>query len=193
MNKDLDFADNVNMAVKILKKGGVILYPTDTIWGLGCDATNTKAVKRIFNIKKREATKSMIVLVEDEQRLRNHVGTVPETIYDLISSIQKPLSVIFPDAHKLAANAIAADGSIAIRITSHPLCREIIKRLNKPIISTSANISGKEPPMTFQDIDTTIKESVDFIVPMKFESINEAKASTIIQLRDDGSFIILRD
>ena len=193
MNNELDFADNVNLAVKILKKGGVILYPTDTIWGLGCDATNTKAVKRIFNIKKREAAKSMIVLVEDEQRLRNHVGTVPETIYDLISSIQKPLSVIFPDAHKLAANAIASNGSIAIRITSHPFCREIIKRLNKPIISTSANISGKEPPMTFQDIDSTIKESVDFIVPMKFESINEAKASTIIQLRDDGSFIILRD
>ena len=193
MNKELDFAENVKMAVKILKKGGVILYPTDTIWGLGCDATNTKAVKRIFNIKKREASKSMIVLVEDEQRLRNHAGAVPETIYDLINSIQKPLSVIFPDAHKLAANAIAADGSIAIRITSHPFCREMIRLLNKPIISTSANISGIEPPMTFQDIDSSIKESVDFIVPMEFESINEAKASTIIQLRDDGTFKILRD
>lgn len=193
MNKELDFAENVKMAVKILKKGGVILYPTDTIWGLGCDATNTKAVKRIFNIKKREASKSMIVLVENEQRLRNHTGAVPETIYDLINSIQKPLSVIFPDAHKLAANAIASDGSIAIRITSHPFCREMIRLLNKPIISTSANISGIEPPMTFQDIDSTIKESVDFIVPMEFESINETKASTIIQLRDDGTFKILRD
>ncbi len=191
-NKDT-FAKDVKTAVEVLKKGGVILYPTDTIWGLGCDATNSKAIKRLYKIKERTSSKSMIVLVEDEIRLRNHVGYVPETMYDLLESLNKPLSVIYPRAKNLTKEAIAEDGSIAIRITSHPFCKAMIKLLNKPIISTSANISGAKAPNTFQEISNKLKEKVDYIIPTCYESINEIKASTLIQMNSDGTFNILRD
>lgn len=193
MTKEDTFAKDVKTAVEVLKKGGVILYPTDTIWGLGCDATNSKAIKRLYKIKERTSSKSMIVLVDDEIRLRNHVSCVPDTMYDLLESLNKPLSVIYPHAKNLTKEAIAEDGSIAIRITSHPFCKAMIKLLNKPIISTSANISGAKAPNTFQEISNKLKEKVDYIIPTCYESINEIKASTLIQMNRDGTFNILRD
>ncbi|HPE87038.1 MAG: L-threonylcarbamoyladenylate synthase [Bacteroidales bacterium] len=193
MSYEKTFADDIKKAVEILKKGGIILYPTETIWGIGCDATNAKAIRRIYKLKKRSGSKSMIILVEDELRLKHHVKKVPEIVSDLIQSIRKPLSVIYPEARNLANNAIAEDGSVAIRITSHPFCQALIKNLNKPIVSTSANFSGEPAPNTFQSIAPIIKESVDLIVPMLYESINEVKASTLIQVKNDGTFIILRD
>lgn len=193
MTKQDTFAKDVKKAVEILKKGGVILYPTDTIWGLGCDATNAKAIKKIYELKQRSASKSMIVLVEDEIRLRNHVGYVPETMYDLLESVNKPLSVIYPDAKNIAEEVIADNGSIAIRVTSHPFCQAMIKLLGGPIVSTSANISGAPNPTTYQDISQQIKEGVDYIIPTCHETINEVKASTLILLQTDGTFKILRD
>lgn len=193
MSHDDQFTADVKAAVEVLKKGGVILYPTDTIWGLGCDASNPKAIKKIYDIKKRALSKSMIVLVEDEIRLRNHVGYVPEIMYDLLESVKKPLSVIYPEAKNLAGNAIAGDGSIAIRITSHPFCKAMIRLLNKPLISTSANISGEENPDSYHDISLKIIDNADYVVPISYETINEVKASTIILLKNDGTFTILRD
>jgi len=193
MNQEDNFTKDVKKAVEVLQQGGIILYPTDTIWGIGCDATNAKAIKKIYDLKQRRASKSMIVLVEDEIRLRHHVGYVPETIYDLLESVKKPISVIYPDAKNLSKEVIAEDGSIAIRITSHPFCQAMIRLLDKPIVSTSANISGTISPIAFQSIDKSIKENVDLVIPVCHETINEVKASTIIQLKDDGSFKVLRD
>jgi len=178
--------------LEVLKKGGTILYPTDTIWGIGCDANNPKAVEKIYRIKKRMESKSLIILVEDEERLKRHTGAIPEIAWDLLHSVDTPLTIIYPQARNLAKNVIAEDGTIAIRIVKNEFCRQLIRRFGKPIVSTSANISGQAPPLMFKLISNEIKNEVDYVVTLYQDLLQEVKPSTIIKLRETGEFEIIR-
>lgn len=178
--------------VEVLKRGGTILYPTDTIWGIGCDATNPKAVEKIYRIKKRMESKSLIILVEDEARLLQHTGTVPDIAWDLIRSVETPLTIVYPQARNLAKNLVAEDGTIAIRIVKNDFCRDLIRRFGKPIVSTSANISGQTPPMMFRHISPDIRKEVDYVVTLHQDILREVKPSTIIKLNETGEFEIIR-
>jgi L-threonylcarbamoyladenylate synthase len=176
----------------VLKSGGTILYPTDTIWGIGCDATNPKAVRKIYRIKKRIESKNLIVLVEDEERLKKHAGSIPDIAWDLIRSIDTPLTIIYPDGRNLAKNVIAEDGSIAIRIVKNEFCTRLISRFGKPVVSTSANISGQAAPLMFKLISDEIKNEVDYVVNLYQNVLREVKPSTIIKLDVSGEFEIIR-
>ena len=182
----------IENSLKALKEGKTILYPTDTVWGLGADATNSKAVQRIYKIKKREADKSMIILLDDMEKLEEYVVDVPEISYDLIEKTRVPLTIIYPKAKNLAKNLVAKDGSIAIRVVNGAYCSEIIRLLNKPIVSTSANISGEASPTTFSDISETIINKADYVVDVFRKSIGSVKPSTIIKMGSDGMFEIIR-
>ncbi|MEO8794737.1 MAG: L-threonylcarbamoyladenylate synthase [Daejeonella sp.] len=184
--------DEVEKALKVLKEGGIILYPTDTIWGIGCDATNEEAVAKIFKIKGREESKSMIVLLDTDNKLASYVNNIPEMAYDLIEYAENPLTIIYSGAKNLAKNAIAADGTIAIRIAKNDFCQQLIQRFRKPIISTSANISGQPSPATFDEIADEIKESVNYIVDWEQEKTAPKKPSTIMKLEPDGRFQFIR-
>jgi len=176
---------------KILKSGGTILYPTDTIWGIGCDATNKEAVEKIFSIKKRSESKSLIVLLDRPENLNRYIIDVPALAWDLIELTDKPLTIIYPKAHGFAPNVYAEDGSIGIRITKDEFCRKLIQRLGKPLVSTSANISGEPSPSQFSDISTAILKEVDYVVHSPSENKN-AKPSAIIKLGMNGEIEILR-
>jgi len=179
-------------ALKTLKSGGTILYPTDTIWGIGCDATSAKAVEKVYQIKQRMETKSLIILLDSVEKLSGYLEKVPEIIIDLLSEINSPITVIYPNARNLAKNVIAADRSIGIRIVNEPFCRELIQNFGKPIVSTSANISGDPSPISFKNISPKIKKQVDYIVKTRQHEIGDFKASKIIKLVDDGTYIVLR-
>lgn len=183
--------DIVN-AILVLQQGGIILYPTDTIWGIGCDATNTNAVEKIYRIKSRTEAKSLIILVDNIDKLHNYVEKVPDITADLLASITNPVTIIYSNARRLAPNVIAADGTIAIRIVKDDFCNELIRRFGKPIVSTSANITGFDPPVVFSQIVEEIKKSVDYIVSYKQDTYTRSKPSTIIRLRDDGMYTIIR-
>lgn len=187
MNKELQ------QALKYTLKGGTILYPTDTIWGIGCDATNAKAVKKIYSIKNRVESKSMIVLLSDFDQLKHYVEHIPSIAADLINSINKPLTIIYNGAKNLAPNLIAADGTIAIRIVKHAFCRALIQRMGKPLVSTSANVSGAPSPLFYSDVQEYIKTKVDHIVNLEQELNTINKASTIIKLEKSGSYTIIRE
>ncbi|HOZ29974.1 MAG TPA: L-threonylcarbamoyladenylate synthase [Bacteroidales bacterium] len=178
--------------VKVLKKGGVILYPTDTIWGLGCDPTNEDAISAIFNIKQRDTSKSMLVLVDSIEMLEKYVVSVPKIAYGLIEVADKPLTIIYPKAKNLSKNILAADGSIGIRIPKNDFCLDLIKEFGKPIISTSANSAGKKSPLGYFDIENAIKMSVDFIVPLHLEELSIAKSSDIIKISKNGQIEVIR-
>ena len=182
----------IKNCLEVLRNGGTILYPTDTIWGIGCDATNTKAVRKIYRIKKRMESKSLIVLVEDEERLKKHTTAVPDIAWDLIRSVHTPLTIIYPGAADLAKNVIAEDGTIAIRIVKNEFCRQLISRFGKPVVSTSANISGQAPPLMFKGIADEIKQQVDYVVNLYQDALSEVKPSTIIKLNASGEFEIIR-
>lgn len=182
----------INNTLKVLKKGGTILYPTDTIWGIGCDATNYKAVEKIYKIKKRNQEKSLIVLIDEQEKLNDYVENVPEILYDLIDSIDTPLTVIYPNAKNLSNNVIAKDNTIGIRITKDFFCKKLIKLFGKPIISTSANFSGKESPIYFNKISKDIINQVDYVVDLYHDKIKEIKSSTIIKLNENGEFYVIR-
>lgn len=186
MEKDID------NAIRVLEQGGIILYPTDTIWGIGCDATNTKAVEKVYRIKSRTEAKSLIILLDHFDKLSDYVEKVPDITSDLLASITNPVTIIYSNARRLAANVVASDGTIAIRIVKDDFCTELIRRFGKPIVSTSANISGFDPPAIFSHIDKEIKKSVDYIVAYKQDSFTRSKPSTIIRLRDDGMYSIIR-
>ena len=175
----------------VLRAGGVILYPTDTLWGLGCDATNEAAVQKIFTLKKRSGAKSMIVLLDSETRLESYVREIPEQAYTLIEFADKPLTIIYDGARNLAGSVVAEDGSIGIRIVKDPFCRQLIGRFRKPIVSTSANFSGQEPPATFADIDPEIRNGVDYVVNLRQQEKSK-QASSIIRLRKNGTIEIIR-
>lgn len=179
-------------ALKTLKSGGTILYPTDTIWGIGCDATSAKAVEKVYQIKQRMETKSLIILLDSVEKLSGYLEKVPDIIIDLLSEINSPITVIYPNARNLAKNVIAADRSIGIRIVNEPFCRELIQNFGKPIVSTSANISGDPSPISFKNISPKIKKQVDYIVKTRQNEIGDFKASKIIKLVDDGTYIVLR-
>jgi len=184
--------EEIKNALAYLKKGKIILYPTDTIWGVGCDATDHKSVDRIYRLKQRVETKSMIILLDDAEKLPLYVKEVPEITMDLVNSIDSPLTVIYSGAKGLAKNVIASDGTIAIRITKDVFCKELIKQFGKPIISTSANVSGTIDPVTYSQIPAVIKKGVDYAVDYHRDRIKKAKASRIIKLEANGEFTVIR-
>lgn len=182
----------INKAIEVLKNGGTILYPTDTIWGIGCDATNENAVNKILSLKNRSQDKGMLILLDDEKKLLRYVSKVPKIAYDLIRVSEKPLTIIYSNAINLAKNVIPEDGSIAIRIVKDEFCRRLIQKFRKPIVSTSANKSGDKFPATFYEIDKCIKENVDYIVNWRKNEKIKGSPSSIIKLEDNGEIKIIR-
>lgn len=183
----------IRKTLKVLKSGGVILYPTDTVWGLGCDALNAKAIDRIYKIKKRPNTKSLIILLDKFELLGRYVKNVPDIVEDLILSMDKPVTVIYDQAFNLPKNVVAPDGTVAIRVVRDQFCSRLVSELGRPLISSSANLSGKPTPLVFSQIDQNIKDKVDYVVQLSHEQFNQAKASTIIRLHNDGTYQIIRD
>lgn len=181
-------AEDLKKALETLQKGGVILYPTDTVWGLGCDATNEEAVKRIYELKRRSDAKSMLVLVDSANRIESYVREVPDMAWDLIEVSDKPLTIIYPEAKNLAKNLLAEDGSIGIRVSGEQFSKMLCARFKRPIVSTSANISGEPNPTFYAEISDEIKQSVDYIVQYRQDDRTPAKPSSIIKL-DIGNVI----
>ncbi|MNJ93050.1 Threonylcarbamoyl-AMP synthase [compost metagenome] len=184
--------EEINKTLEVLKNGGVILYPTDTVWGLGCDATNEDAVAKVNEIKGRTADKSLIVLLDTDNKIQSYVNDVPEVAYDLIEYTEKPLTVIFSNAKNLAANVINADGSVGIRIPKHDFCQQLILRFRRPIVSTSANISGEPTAKFFDEISEEIKDAVDYIVDLEQDNRTPKQPSTIVKLGSGGQFEFIR-
>lgn len=182
----------IEKALNVLKEGGVILYPTDTVWGLGCDATNEKAVARINEIKGRSEDKSFIILLDTDTKLQSYVSEIPEVAYDLIEYAESPLTIIFSGAKNLAPNVINADGSVGIRVVRHDFCQQLLQRFRKPITSTSANISGAPSPSFFDEITEEIKEAVDLVVDWEQDLRTVRKPSTIMKLAPGGQFSFIR-
>ena len=176
-----------------LKKGAVILYPTDTIWGVGCDATNAAAVDRIFAIKKRPSTKSFIILLDEAEKLPFYIEHIPEIAWDLIEKASRPTTFIYSGVKNLPSKLIASDGTVAIRIVRNEFCKKVINLLGKPLVSTSANITGLPTPMNFKEISQDIIHKVDYVVDPSSAVVEDAKPSTIIRFIDDYSFEVVRE
>ncbi len=185
------YQKDIDKAVEVLRKGGVILYPTDTIWGLGCDATNPQAVEKIYKIKQRSNSKSMLILLDSMNKLMDY-AYVPSMAWELIKVSNHPLTIIYPEAKNLASNLIAEDGTIGIRIVRDDFCRDLIRAFGKPIVSTSANISGKPAPANFKEISPEIKKQVDYIVNWRQNDTRRARPSSIIKLEKNNEVIIIR-
>jgi L-threonylcarbamoyladenylate synthase len=186
------YEEDIQLCLTNLQKGGLILYPTDTVWGIGCDATNEEAVAKIFELKNRVDTKAMIILLADETTLADFVTDNNVQIFDYIKGIHKPTTVIYQKAKNIAKNLVAEDGSIAIRITKDAFCKDLIKALGKPIVSTSANISGYPTPLCFADISLDIKEGVDYVVKHRQEETSMQMPSSIVKWDEEGNLIIIR-
>lgn len=184
--------DDLNKALETLKNGGLILYPTDTIWGIGCDATNAEAVEKVFALKGRNPQKSLIVLLHNDNQLASYVNDIPEVAYDLIEYTETPLTIVYSKAKNLAPNVIAADGSVGIRIVRHPFCEQLLQRFRKPIVSTSANISGEVSPAYFDEISEQVKAGMDYIVEYGRQGNRNNKSSTVMKLDPSGKFEFLR-
>jgi len=182
----------IENALKVLKDGGVILYPTDTVWGLGCDATNEAAVEKINQIKGRTGDKSFIILLDTDAKLQSYVTEIPDVAYDLIDYAENPLTIIFSGAKNLAKNVINADGSVGIRIVKHEFCQQLIQRFRKPITSTSANLTGQTSPDFFDKIDEQIISSADYVVDIDQDLRTPKKPSTIMKLAPGGQFSFIR-
>lgn len=187
--------------IDVLKKGGVILYPTDTVWGIGCDATDEKAVARVFEIKRRSEAKSLVLLASDLDMVAMHVRQIPSIAIDLVEVNDAPMTIIYPGAQHLASNVVAEDGSVGIRIPyveedtgQGPalFCRELVRRLRHPLVSTSANISGEPTPKSFKEVSQEIKDAVDYVVSPKMEMGSTGRASQIIKLGLDGEVQVIR-
>ena len=184
--------EEINKAIETLRKGGIILYPTDTIWGIGCDATNPAAVEKIYRLKQRAESKAMLVLMSSVAELERYVEEVPEIAYDLIDVAVRPLTVIYDNAVGLADNLVAKDGSIGIRITQEAFSSQLCRRFRKPIVSTSANISGTPSPINFQDISREIIDAVDYVVNFRRDENIETQPSSVIKLSASGVIKIIR-
>lgn len=176
-----------------MREGGVILYPTDTIWGIGCDATNEDAVRRVYEIKQRQDSKAMLVLVDSSVKVDFYVRDVPEVAWDLIDLADKPLTIIYSGARNLAANLLAEDGSVGIRVTNEDFSKRLCQQFRKAIVSTSANISGQPSPKNFSEISEEVKSAVDYIVGYRLEEISNPKPSSIIKLDKGGVIKIIRE
>lgn len=188
---DEKLKEEVRKACEILKNGGLILYPTDTIWGIGCDATNEEAVQRVYELKHREDSKAMLVLLDDVGKLASYVE-VPEIAYDLLEVNDKPMTIIYPNAKNIAKNLIAQDRTIGIRITSEAFTKALLYRFRKPIVSTSANISGEPSPRCFAEISDAVKTAVDYVVDFRQEETTNPAPSSIIKLGLGGEIQIIR-
>jgi L-threonylcarbamoyladenylate synthase len=184
--------NDIKKAVEVLRSGGVILYPTDTIWGLGCDATNKEAVDKIYRIKQRDDSKSMLVLIDNPAKLNSYIDTVPEIAWDLIDVSDKPLTIIYPGAKNLADNLVADNGTIGIRITNEEFSRNLCQRFRLPLVSTSANISGRPAPGNFNEIEQEIIDQVDYVVEYRQDDLSKAAPSGIIKLGVSGEITVIR-
>jgi L-threonylcarbamoyladenylate synthase len=186
------YNDDIQTCISTLQNGGLILYPTDTVWGIGCDATNEAAVKRIFELKKRVDSKAMIVLVENDQAILHYVEVDELQIFDYIKGIHKPTTVIYQNAKNLASNLLASDGTVAIRVCKDKFCQELIHQFGKPIVSTSANVSSYPTPLCFNDISIEITSGVDYVVKYRQDETELQQPSSIVKWDADGQLIIIR-
>lgn len=184
--------NEIDKALEVLKGGGLILYPTDTVWGIGCDATNVEAVAKVYALKQRDDSKSMIVLLDTDNKLQSYVSDIPDIAYDLIEYAEHPLTIIYSGAKNLAKNLINEDGSIGIRVAKHDFCEQLIQRFRKPIVSTSANISGNPTPGNFAEVSQDIIDGVDYVVNLEQTSAEKKRASTIMKLEANGKFVFIR-
>ena len=181
----------INKALQVLKNGGLILYPTDTVWGIGCDATNVDAVKKVYQLKQREDSKALICLVADDRMLKKYVNNIPKAALDIIDITEKPTTIIYDEAQNLANNLIAEDQTIAIRIPDDEFCYQLSRKLNGAIVSTSANISGQPTPKSFKEITKEVLKGVDYVVNLQREKICD-NPSSIIKLSNNGIVKIIR-
>ncbi|MGS2726648.1 L-threonylcarbamoyladenylate synthase [Psychroserpens sp. BH13MA-6] len=181
----------VSNALNVLKQGGLILYPTDTVWGIGCDASNYEAAQKVYQLKKRDDSKALICLVNNYRMLEKHVDNVPEMAYTILDVAIKPTTIIYDHPAGIAENLIAPDNTLAIRVVKHRFCEELIKQLKKPLVSTSANISGQPTPKSFEEISDDILKGVDYVVNLQNEK-KESQPSSIIKLGNDGIVQIIR-
>lgn len=189
--QSLVMQNDINQSLQILMQGGLILYPTDTVWGIGCDATNPEAVEKVFKLKQRHDSKALICLVADDRMLSKYIKKIPDVAYDILDVSEEPITIIYDDARQLAHNLIAADNSIAIRIPNDEFCFQLLRKFNKPIVSTSANISGQPTPNSFKEISKEIIKGVDYVVNLHRDKIC-AKPSSIIKLSNDGKVQVIR-
>jgi len=184
--------DDLKKSCEVLRNGGVILYPTDTIWGIGCDATNEDAVKRIYKIKRRSDSKSMLTLLDSPAQLSHYVDDLPEVAFDLINNSNKPLTIIYSGAKNLAANLIAPDGTVGIRVTKEEFSQKLCRQFGKPVVSTSANFSGEPAPANFPEINRDILRLVDYVVNYRSDETRKSKPSSIIRLEKNGVIKVIR-
>lgn len=187
-----EWQEDIRQAVEVMNRGGIILYPTDTIWGLGCDATNEEAVKKIYEIKRRTDSKALITLVDSEAKVQFYVREVPNVAWDIIELSTKPTTIIYDEARNLAANLLAEDGSVGIRITNEPFSKQLCFRMKRAIVSTSANISGEPSPHKFRDIPNEILEAVDYVCTSRRGEKGNPPASSIIKLGAGGLVEVIR-
>lgn len=184
--------EDIRLACEVLRRGGVILYPTDTVWGIGCDATDSEAVKRVFAIKKRADNKAMIVLLGDEGMLERYVDGIPDVAYDLISLSDKPLTIVYDRGMNLAPELLGPDGSVGVRVTREEFSCRLCKAFNRPIVSTSANISGSPAPAVFDEVTDDMKSEMDYVVTTRRDDRQHHDPSSVIRLGGDGTVKILR-
>jgi L-threonylcarbamoyladenylate synthase len=184
--------EEIKHSVSLLKKGKIILYPTDTIWGIGCDATNAKAIQKIYKIKERDETKSMIILLDSADKLAQYVKNIPPIAYDLIANSASPLTIVYSGSQNLPKNLVAKDGSIAIRVVKGRYTAEVIRQLDKPLVSTSANFSGQPTASFFDQIDPELFNRVDYVVEHFRNKTRNIKPSTVIRIEESGQFTIIR-
>lgn len=184
--------EDIQKACEVLRTGGLILYPTDTIWGIGCDATNEEAVRKVYALKQRSDNKAMLVLIDNAVKLNTYVSDVPDIAWDLIEVTDKPLTIIYSEARNLAPNLLGEDGSVGIRVTTEEFSRKLCERFRKPLVSTSANVSGEPSPANFADISDAIKQGVDYIVSYRQDDLSKAKPSGIVKLGAGGLIQVIR-
>lgn len=184
--------DQLIKALHILRSKGIILYPTDTVWGLGCDATDAETVKKIFKIKQRDESKSLVILVDSIDMLQQYFSSIPNQVYEVLRTSSKPTSIIYNNPIGLANNVVASDNTVAIRIVQHEFCQELIKQFGKPIVSTSANISGMPTPTSFKEINKSILDAVDYVVNLQQNSVADSP-SRILKITDSGELQVIRD
>lgn len=187
-----EFDEDIKQCIATLQAGGVIVYPTDTVWGIGCDAANEKAVEKIYAIKQRHDNQKMLVLLDDANRLDSYVDTVPEIAYDLIEMSDKPMTIVYTGARNLASNLLDTDGSVGIRITNEAFTKRLIQRFRRPIVSTSCNLHGQPNAAFFKDINPVIISAADYVVQYRRNDMTAAQPSSIIKLWPDGQIKIIR-
>lgn len=188
----MDFENDIVNCLEVLQRGGLILYPTDTIWGIGCDATNAEAVAKVYALKQREAAKSMIVLMAEERDVLRYTSQPDLRVFDYLQTVKKPTTVIYEGAIGLAENLVSEDGTVGIRLVREEFCRHLIKRWRKPIVSTSANISGEASPAFFREVSSKIRGGVDYIVGYRRDDETPREASSVVKWNADGTVTVIR-